>query len=233
MCIVFNGTYTTTANENTKYLDDIHFNELQRKILYNEYIHPLNIDNINMTGFYQTDLMHNQFKHKVFQFIHQNPSHIIVTDGITAGDGKRETFRMIDIITLPANFNKIYKNVLHIRLEDFVTHGFYISKEHIIKLIDTLTELEDLCIVCKQPITPFEINYIEFIHKYLTERKICVILEHNDVLTDFYILKESTLLICSNSTLSWCAALFSSTLKTCYIPHNDRFKHSIVGAHFY
>ena len=43
-------------------------------------------------------------------------------------------------------------------------------------------------------------------------------LEHNDTITDFYIMKESELLICSKSTLSWCAAFFSDKIQKCYLP---------------
>ena len=43
-------------------------------------------------------------------------------------------------------------------------------------------------------------------------------LEHNDTITDFYIMKEAELLICSKSTLSWCAAFFSDKIQKCYLP---------------
>lgn len=42
---------------------------------------------------------------------------------------------MMDILNTHKNFNRKYKNVLHIRLEDFVHNNLYLSKERITKLL--------------------------------------------------------------------------------------------------
>ena len=74
------------------------------------------------------------------------------------------------------------------------------------------------CIVCKTPVTEFEISYINYIKDYLESINIKIFIEHNNVLTDYYIMKEAELLICSKSTLSWCAAFFSDKIQKCYLP---------------
>ena len=76
----------------------------------------------------------------------------------------------------------------------------------------------NICIVCKQPQSKFENNYIQIIKDFLNKNNIITYVEHNDILTDYYIMKESEILICSKSTLSWCAAFFSKTIKQCYLP---------------
>jgi hypothetical protein len=128
---------------------------------------------------------------------------------------------MMDIICTPPTFTKRYKNVLHIRLEDFVTHGLYLKVDRILSLLDKNILHDSVCIVCKKPVTNFENLYIREIIKHAFNKKIRVFLEYNDTLTDYYIMKESELLICSKSTLSWCAAFFSDKIKKCYLPEYD------------
>lgn len=125
---------------------------------------------------------------------------------------------MIDIINTPYDFSKKYENVLHLRLEDFVMHNLYLKTERIIKLLDKNIISESLCIVCKQPTTEFEKLYIKEIKDYLNKKNIKTLLEHNDVITDYYIMKKAKILICSNSTLSWCSAFFSTNIEKCYLP---------------
>jgi hypothetical protein len=174
--------------------------------------------NYFMTEYYQHDEIYQLFKEKIITFINANPNHIVITDGKNAGDGNLETFKMYDILHTHKNFNKSYDRVLHIRLEDFVTHNLYLPVDRIINLLDKHIVSDDLCIVCKSPTTEFEKSYIEKIKTYLHLHNITPYLEHNDILTDFYIMKEAKTLICSKSTLSWCAAFFSTTIEHCYLP---------------
>ena len=103
-------------------------------------------------------------------------------------------------------------------MEDFLDLGMLLSENRIFKLLDNNIITEDLCIVCKLPTQEKEFEYLEKIKSKLSELNIKYHIENNDVLTDYYICKEAETLICSNSTLSWCAAFFSSNLKTCYFP---------------
>ena len=57
-------------------------------------------------------------------------------------------------------------------------------------------------------------------------------------MTDYYIMKEAELLICSKSTLSWCAAFFSDKINKCFIPDyditpNSTFKRPIENTEMY
>ena len=175
-------------------------------------------DNIFMNCFYQHDLIYKKYKKEILNFIKNHEYHYILTDGINSGDGNHEKFYMKDIVNTPIDFTKKYKNVLHLRLEDFVTHNIYIDKNRIINLLEKGIITDNLCIVCKKPCTDFEFEYINYITDYLNSKNITYNLEHNDVLTDYYIMKESEILICCKSTLSWCAAFFSDKIKKCFLP---------------
>jgi len=220
ICLHFNVTYSINKIQIDNLSDEeflkICNSIIGNHILNNEIISKIKYG-INMNCFYQHDLIYKLHKNKIISFINMNPSQYILTDGIQAGDDCCEKFYMQDILNTSLNFNKIYKNVLHIRLEDFVTHNLYIDKYRIINLLE-ICIISELCIVCKKPSTDFEFDYINFITEYLERKNIIYVLEYNDVLTDYYIMKECEVLICSKSTLSWCAAFFSNKIKKCYFP---------------
>lgn len=244
MSLYFNGTYVIN-NEQKFSLNDDQFLEISKLIIDNKLL-TLNailnidgkIDGINMINYYQHDFIYRKHKDDIINYIKNNPSHYILTDGINAGDMNCEKFYMTDIINTPSSFTKYYANVLHIRLEDFVKYNLYLNVERITKLFDKNIINELICIVCKKPETDFELNYINIIHSHLLSKNILVKFEHNDTLTDYYIMKEAEVLICSKSTLSWCAAFFSTKLKKCYVPDynetsNSTFKFPIKNTELY
>lgn len=222
MCIKYGYSYTIN-NKQRKNFSDIEFYNL----LTNNLSH-INEVSMNMSEYYQHDTIYKNYKNEIINYIKQHPEHFVLTDGINAGDGNREKFKMIDIINTPNNFNKKYNIVLHLRLEDFVIHNLYIKTERITKLLENIYKsykddnkrIHELCIVCKKPTTDFEINYINTIKEciYKENQNTLIITEHNDTLTDYYIMKNAETLICSKSTLSWCGAFFSENIKTCYLP---------------
>jgi hypothetical protein len=218
ICIETNNEYSSNSG-GTLELSDAMFLNIAQCLLADK---PLALprENISMNGFYQHDQIYKKFRNQIFSFINEHPEHLIITDGITAGDRKYETFKIYDILNTPIHFKKIYKNVIHLRLEDFVTHNLYISIDKIIGLMDRDILTEDtVCIVCNKPTTPFEHNYIMTLTSFLKKKNKKVHMENNDVLTDYYIMKEAELLICSKSTLSWSAAFFSDKNKICYFPN--------------
>ena len=237
ICLSYNGTYNEISSYNSIHCSDELFNQIKDKLLENELL-PLCGNSINMIRFYQHDMIYRKYKNEIKNFIINHPQHCIFTDGINGGDNRCEKFYMIDILITPENFTKKYNHVLHIRLEDYVTYNMHISKERIIQLLEKNIIHDTLCIVCKKPVTDFENEYIYFIVSFLENKNIKVILEHNDTLTDYYIMKEAEILICSKSTLSWSAAFFSDNLKKCYMPEyniseNSTFKYPIDDTCFY
>ena len=213
MCLHHNGAYTINNNQCNDCYDNLFINIAQNIINHKQI--QLNINGLNMCDYYQHDTIYKMNKKKIMDYINSHPDHYILTDGVNAGDGCHEKFFMKDIMHTLPTFTKTYKNVLHIRLEDFVIHNLYLDVNRIIKLLDKNIITGSLCIVCKKPETEFEHNYIKQITDYI---KLEIFIEHNDTLTDYYIMKEAEILICSKSTLSWCAAFFSTNIIKCYLP---------------
>lgn len=216
MCIHTNKDYSINNRGNVRVTDEM-FYKLSQSLLKKEEIN-IKGDSFDMTEYYQHSSIYKKYKKEIMNFINSHPNHIVITDGITAGDKNCETFKMFDILNTPINFKKIYKNVIHLRLEDFVTHNMYIPVERIVNLLNKNIIIDNICIVCKKTTTDFEDNYIKTILDFFKKKNIDVKIENNDVLTDYYIMKESELLICSKSSLSWCAAFFSDKIKQCYLP---------------
>jgi hypothetical protein len=216
VCILYNGNYLVNQFQSSNLSDEEFYNIFISKSHKNQ-----KLSSVNMVGYYQHDGIYNHYKESIIDFIKNHPSHYVLTDGVTAGDLNTQQFFIIDILMTPPNFSKRFKYVLHLRLEDFVTHNLYIKKERIVDLLNRLDIDDDICIVCNKPKTEFEFSYINYIQDFLREKNINTIFESNDVLTDYYIMKEAEILICSKSTLSWCAAFFSDKIKTCYFPDYD------------
>jgi len=160
-CIVYNYKYVINESQNTNLTDTDFYNIfiLKNKKYYNN-------ECINMVGFYQHDTIYQEFKNSIIDFINKNPSHYIETDGVKAGDGNKERFMMKDILNTPTNFNKKYKYVLHLRLEDRVIN-WYIPKERIVDLLTNIELGDTLCIVFNKIETEFEISYINYIIDFL------------------------------------------------------------------
>lgn len=175
-----------------------------------------------MSGYYQHDTIYLQHKQDIIDYILAHPDHVIYTDGIQAGDRRYQKYLVQSFIQIPESFDKRYPFVLHLRLEDFLTHQLYIPSERLIKLLEELIQTQildkQLVIVCNQPTEERERKYIQTLVDLLHAHHIQVVFEHNDPLTDYYILREAETLIASNSTLCWAATFFSSRLKTCYFP---------------
>lgn len=218
LCIKYKGEYSTLIHNINLILNDNVFCE----IIKNDY--KLQDGNYLLSEWYQHDTIYKKYKSQIIDFINKN-NHIVITDGISAGDGKRQEFLMKTIITRPQNFNKIYDMVFHIRLGDKVNLNITISLEKILNLIQNMqySECNNIAIVCDKCTTQYEEMFIKTIMEKLnTKFNSTIILESNDVLTDFYIMSSCKILICSVSTLSWCAAFFSKTIEKCYMPKHTK-----------
>lgn len=241
MCKYYNGNYTINKHSGINITDN-QFKMISDDILNHKSLPQFNTNNINMSDFYQHDKIYSMHKDYIIQFIKNNPDHYVLTDGINAGDRRFQKFYMNDIIKTPDNFTKKYKNVLHLRLEDFVYSNIEIKLDRILSLLEKLIENKSiessLTIVFNKPQNDIEKNYINSICKLLKDNNIKIVLESNDILTDYYILKEAEILISSNSTICWCASFFSDKLKQLYFPNyketiNQTFKKPIKNTFFY
>ena len=130
-----------------------------------------------------------------------------------------------EIIIPPKNIAQ-YKIVVHVRLEDFLIHNNVIHPEDLYKIIAELVKEnpdEKICFLCNQMTKEIEFKYKNYFRDNFPE----IVFESNDVITDFHIMKQSTILVCSLSTLSWCAALLSETVEKVYVPKNKTSAHQL------
>ena len=192
--------------------------------------------NYILTEFYQRDMVYRENKQLILDYINSNDDHFVVTDGITPGDGNQETFKMRDIISTPSQLQNKYDLVFHVRLGDKVHLQNTIGIAKLCSLIEQMSNDEmvisickngRLAIVCQQPCTEYEINFVDALKKkiYGTFSKnksmsITLNIESNDTLTDYYIMLSAKVLVASMSTLSWCAAFFSTTIEKCFMPNH-------------
>lgn len=173
-------------------------------------------ESVNMVGFYQHDDVYKNHKKEILTYMRCNTDHYIITDGKRAGDRNYETFYIKELLYTPDEFKKRYDTVLHIRLEDYVTHNLVIPIERIYELFNNTHISDDICIVSSNPTTDYEKQYISSLFSFFKNKNITCTFESNDVLTDFYIMKEAKILICSRSTIAWCAAFLSNKIEKCY-----------------
>jgi hypothetical protein len=214
MCIKYNGNYSLNINNINYNLTDKEF------IKINSNHTKLKNANYLMIGYYQHDNIYKYYKKLIIEIINKN-NHPIITDGINAGDGNNQIFYMKNIINTPNTFDKIYDIVFHIRLGDKVNLNNTINLEKILNLINNFKDISynNICIVCDKCTTNYEKNFINSVKKSLNKKfNTNVVFESNDILTDFYIMSNCKILVCSMSTLSWAAAFFSKTIEKCYMP---------------
>ena len=175
--------------------------------------------NYLFNGYYQHDIIYRKYKKELLEYIEKNKEHYVLTDGVNAGDGNRETFYLKDIVNTPKQFNKYYEFCLHIRLGDKVMLRQTLSIEAIKNLIKKIEIPSNSCIVVNTPKNEYENNFLNELIEYITKTKqIKINIESNNIITDFHIMKNAKILACSVSTISWCAAYFSKRIKKCYMP---------------
>ncbi len=175
---------------------------------------------IKFTGFYQHDAIYKKYKNEILEYIRKNKKkHYVITDGVSAGDGNREKFYLKDIIDTPFDFDKFYDFALHIRLGDMVAIGTTLSIDALKNLIKKIEIPSNSCIVINRPKNKYENTFLNEIVEYIhNTKKVKIKIESNSIITDFHIMKNAKTLVCSVSTISWCAAYFSKRIKRCYMP---------------
>ena len=189
--------------------------------------------NLVMCSFYQFQVI-AEYRDQIKQYISQHHHESIYVEP--------PVFQDIGIgwLMTPPMDTPHYDIVIHIRLEDRFRTGDYIPCEAIIALFDGLTEKffagNKVAIVLNKPETNEEHVYLNTVVGWLNNHAIAVTIESNTVHTDFHIMMNASKLICSQSTLSWSAALLSNVVATCYMPNwggDNAFKRPIENTILY
>jgi len=238
--IIFSIVYDINSfiinNNNKKYkpniiVDDKYFINFSNNLLNKKIIQNINKNTVLLfIGYFQHDKIYTIFKPQILDFIKNHPEIILTTD-------HNETYKAIDLVNLDIS-NK-YNIVIHLRLEDFIEISHVINPISIKKIIDSLAieyPNETICFVLNTPKTEIELKYIKYLTKNLNDYKI----ESNDVMTDFTIMRNAKILVCSCSTLSWAASFLSNVLEKVYIPNynnpdriHETFKYPISNTVLY
>jgi hypothetical protein len=172
---------------------------------------------IFLDGYFQFDFF---IQHRAEIINHMNDhSHDILFGTDVRGHLIQNTVR--ELTHAPDNL-RTYDFVIHVRLEDFVNSNNMIHPAQLVELITEVARSGGAgagaaAIVCNKITTDIEKQYLQYISDY---SPITFVLESNDVMTDFHIMKNARILICSLSSLSWCASFLSNTVKKVYIPKN-------------
>jgi GR25 family glycosyltransferase involved in LPS biosynthesis len=180
---------------------------------------PDNI-NISLHGYFQYDHIYLQNKSYILEFLEEHKNvHEIRTDNETY-----LTKHIIDDMLLDSS--KIYENVIHIRLGDFNGRPDFIESEYLLRLFDNIKDIfyNKTAIVIETPTNESDIKYLNTILEWFKENNIPVpVIESNDMLTDYNIMKQAKRIISSMSTLCWVAAYFSKSLEKIYMPNYNFF----------
>lgn len=195
--------------------------------------------NLIMSEFFQMDEVYTKYKDQILEYIESNKlSHTIFTDRTD----NQKRYQLSELIDIHDDFDKFYDLVIHVRLEDFVKIGEYISTDKLINLFNGMDFNEkSIAIVLNKTTTTFETNYVNTLLEWFEVHNIDVKMESNDIITDFCIMKNAKILVCSKSTISWAAAFLSKNIQLCYMPNypikKDRiyqtFKHPIKNTVLY
>lgn len=197
---------------------------------YIKNIHELIGKNIYLEDFFQFDYIYLKYKTEIINHIRENSDKHYLYDDNYYGDGHRK-YLIKDFFDDKVNKdenkdeNKKYNLVIHIRLGDFNGRPDFIEFEWYEKVLNSIKKQKPESLNSSNCIVVDKINDIrdkEYIDKFLLwfkNNNIKITIESNDMLTDFHIMKNADILICSMSTFSWCSAYFSNKLQTCYMPN--------------
>lgn len=176
--------------------------------------------NISLHGYFQYDKIYLQNKSYILDFIEQHKNeHLVRTDNET-----HLTKHIIDDMLLEPS--KRYENVIHIRLGDFNGRPDFIETEYMLQLFEKIKDIfyKKTAIVIETPTSDVDKKYLNTILEWFKDNSIPVpVIESNDMLTDYNIMKQAKTVISSMSTLCWVAAYFSKSLEKIYMPNYNFF----------
>ncbi len=196
-------------------------------------------------GYFQHDEIYKKFKTHILRHIEMHPEELLMSDNNTTQKvidllHHPNPEKTKDIICRV----RTYDLVLHVRLEDFIRTGQAIDPRCIKRVVQqflsataTLAPAEtsavkkirhgcrrqssppfepNICVVVNELTTELERKYVNYIFEELTTR---YVIESNDIITDYHIMKNAKVLMCSCSTISWMASLLSDVVEHVYFPN--------------
>jgi hypothetical protein len=157
--------------------------------------------NYFLPGFYQHDKYYIQYKKEIIEYIKTHGDYKIFASHVNEPYFLRDVIQYVE--------TPIYDLAIHIRLGDFIELGWTINPLYMKDLwnIIGLSSDKKVCIVAHPTNSVVEEQYIRFLQILIPH----AILEMNtDPMRDYNILRNARRLVCSCSTMSWIASMFSN-----------------------
>ena len=237
-CIIYGAQRTYNTNELNATINDQIFISWMNNVL-NNVIPNIGDHNFNFYGYFQHDKIFLKFKNEILLWMNDHKDELIYTDGndhfnnnysnniqcysnnIQSYSYNIQSYKVSELLIEPLNINK-YDVVIHIRLEDFIVNNDVIHPDCILKILKNLKNYDSYCIVLNKPKNEIETSYVNYIKNNIDFE---INLQTGTVIEDFHVMKNAKVLICSSSTLSWCASFMSNTIETLYFPNKNKESH--------
>lgn len=213
--ILFNHTYVKITDINTNTFitinDNLFINMCKSHDIYKEFSY-LKQHNICLHGYFQWDTLYIKFRHELINNINESNDILIIRD-------THETTKELNICEFLNNKSPLILNnndiIINIRLDDFENN--YIDYMFYFNILDNIY-FEKIYIVVDKINKDWEKKYINKFNKYNP------IILSNSFEIDFSIIKDSKILIHSNSTFCWIASFFGCN-KIRFIPQTNFYSH--------
>lgn len=171
-----------------------------------------------MTEYYQRDI-YKHYAARIRDYMRAHPDDIIYSN--IRDDLQEYTVRQLTEAPQPPRGGV----VVHVRLEDFFREKTVIHPKSLCTIITEIVRDypdEPICIISNKMTQQLEAIYMSYIKSHFPQ----ITIEHNnDVITDYHIMRGARVLVCSLSTLSWCAALLSECVEKVYMPRHRKNVH--------
>ena len=196
-------------------IDDEYFLEIVNAKIerYTDILDSNSTTNYWLSSYCQYDEIYVRYRAQIVEYILAHPQ-----EKIFAGHTYR-FFSIIDIVSPKETV--IYDVLLHLRLGDFIGLGWTIHPENIRQVFTKVLLLENLSekkigIMVDHRTTELEKKYVEYMLEVCPAAEI---LDNNDIITDYNLLRNAKHVIASCSTFSWIAVLFAQEKQTVSFPN--------------
>jgi len=158
--------------------------------------------------YYQHDSIYRKFKSELLCYIETHTDEELITD-------RNEIYTAKDLISVPPALPYLYKTVVHLRIEDYFLIDYVIHPLSIAKVLENCDG--PYLFIHKPEESSYDKKYIEFFKKQYPTSYFFT----GSAVDAYNIMRTSSVLVCSTSTLSWAAALLSTVNPKVYMPRNN------------
>ena len=207
-------------------------------LYYIENINELIGKNILLDGYFQFDYIYLKYKNEIFDVIKENKDKHYIFEDNYYGSGNNKYLLNNFFSEITMDEKKKYNFVMHLRLGDFNGRHDFIEYEYLEKILNKIKHEYSYVFNLKNVIVVEKLKSqsdYDFLNKciiWFTNNNIPIYIESNDMMTDFYIIKNADIVLSSMSTFSWIACYLSNSLKQCFMPNynfynNNKFEQSV------